>query len=87
MACFFTWCGQLLHTLKKFGYFPFFYFLAIKTVKLGFLMICFIQLTCVPNLLKFKFADNYNIIDSAFNLNNIFMYRIIRTSNSRISIF
>ena len=50
-------------------------------------MICFIQLTCVSNLLKFQFADNYNIIDSAFNLNNIFMYRIIRTSNSRISIF
>lgn len=25
-------------------------------------MICFIQLTCVPNLLKFKFTDNYNIM-------------------------
>ena len=30
MACFFTWCGQLLHTLKKFGYFAFFTFLQSK---------------------------------------------------------
>ena len=41
-------------------------------MKLCFLVIFFIQLACVPNLFKFEFTDNYNIIDSTFDLYNIF---------------
>lgn len=55
-------------------------------MKLCFLVIFFIQLACVPNLFKFEFTDNYNIIDSTFDLYNIFMYGIVWTSNSRISV-
>jgi len=40
-------------------------------MKLCFLVIFFIQLACVPNLFKFEFTDNYNIIDSTFDLYNI----------------
>lgn len=76
----------IITCLKKVGIFCVFYPFAGKAMKLCFLVIFFIQLACVPNLFKFEFTDNYNIIDSTFDLYNIFMYGIVWTSNSRISV-
>ena len=69
-------------SLKKIEIFYFFYLFARKTAKLGTLVIVFVLFSSSFHLSKFEFTDDYYIIDSAFDLDDIFMYRIIWTCYS-----
>lgn len=62
---------------KKAWIFCLSYSLASKTMNLGFLSILCILFSCIFHLLEFEFANDNYIIDATFDLNDIFMYRVI----------
>ena len=62
---------------KKVWIFCLSYSLASKTMNLGFLSILCILFSCIFHLLEFEFANDNYIIDATFDLNDIFMYRVI----------